>query len=96
MKKIAECGDFKIYLTKHAIDRANQRKMSYSKIASLVLWLGDEKLAELSGEDVIIQCETLKASVVATILENKVKIITVVPNGNTFKTDFNKVRITLA
>lgn len=96
MKKIAECGTFKVYMTKHALDRANQRKMSYSKIASLVLWLGDEKLEELTGEDVIIQCETLKTSVVASIKGNKVNIITVVPNGNTFKTDFDKVRITLA
>ena len=96
MRKIAECGTFKVYMTKHALERAAQRKMNHTRIASLVLWLGDEKLAEITGEDVIIQCETLKASVVASIQGNKVKIITVVPNGNTFKTDFDKVRITLA
>lgn len=94
--RIASIGKIGIYMTKHASERAAQRKVDVAKIAACVIGLGSDKIAELKGEDIIIHAETWKISVVATVKKNAVKIVTVVPKAYTFVSDVDKVRISLA
>ena len=96
MKKISEHGKFKVHLTKHAYERAAQRHVKHNKILAMILWIDEEKLEELKGEDIIVHSEMLNVSLVAQIVKNKVKIITVVPKAHTFVTDVDKIRIELA
>ena len=93
--KIASLGKIGVYMTKHASERAKQRKVDIGKIAACIIGLGAEKISELNGEDIIIHAENWKISVVATVKKNAVRIVTVVPKAYTFVTDADKVRITL-
>ena len=94
--KIAKVGKMHIFMTAHAIERAELREVDTGKIAAMVMAMGRDKLAELIGNDIIITSDIWKISIVASVKKSTVRIFTVVAEAHRFTTDVDKIYIKLA
>lgn len=95
-QNLATIGDYKIKMTLHSMQRANQRKIDGMKIISAITAFGYDKLEEYNKNesDIMIKDKQNNISIVFAVHKKKITIITVIHDTDVYDRNYPDTVVT--